>query len=173
MSVNGFITILIDIIIIITILFDKAGYKYNTRKVADMNAQDFKVDHTTLVYERCLFESGHLIISIIYSNIELREWQLKWVNWRCVSLEQSHHAVRLNQQTDRSAIHCTTVQAKFHSLFVFHASRGFFFLALGGNISFPPARWIPRKEASASKLPFVDCGNKNSNSQLFGHLLDS
>ena len=62
MSVNGFITKLIDIVIIITILFDKAGYKYNTRKVADMNAQDFKVDHTTLVYERCLFESGHLII---------------------------------------------------------------------------------------------------------------
>ena len=62
MSVNGFITILIDIIIIITILFDKAGYKYNTRKDADMNAQDFKVDLTTLVYERYLFESGHLII---------------------------------------------------------------------------------------------------------------
>ena len=62
MSVNGFITILIDIIIIITILFDKAGYKYSTRKVADMNAQDFKVDLTTFVYERCLFESGHLII---------------------------------------------------------------------------------------------------------------
>ena len=60
---NRFITKLIDIIIIITInfLFDKAGYKYNTRKVADMNTQDFKVDLTTLVYERCLFESGHLI----------------------------------------------------------------------------------------------------------------
>ena len=147
MSVNGFITILIDIIIIITILFDKAGYKYNTRKVADMNAQDFKVDHTTLVYERCLFESGHLIISIIYSNIELREWQLKWVNWRCVSLEQSHHAVRLNQQTDRSAIHCTTVQAKFHSLFVFHASRGFFFLALGGQHLFSPGPLNTKKRS--------------------------
>ena len=62
MSVNGFTTKLIDIIIIITILFVTAGYKYSTRKVADMNTQDFKVDRTTLVYERCLFESEHLII---------------------------------------------------------------------------------------------------------------